>query len=194
LNNIIFFITIAVLWVIGLALFDRTKMHFFKFLLGSIGIFIISMVFLTPIIEDRLSLLISDTLEVIASATNYFSVLKENSIVSFDTRTGIISMFIDYECSGVIEMLVFTSLALFFPFGKALHRIGLIIGGNIFIFLANITRILMIVFVSRSFGADYFYIAHTLLGRILFFGLMVVLYYFVFTATHLKYQHVGELK
>jgi exosortase family protein XrtG len=91
-------------------------------------------------------------------------------------------------------MLVFTSLLLFFPFGKPSRKLVYAVGGNVFIFLANIIRILMIVFVSRTFGADYFYIAHTLLGRLLFFALMIVLYYLVFTVTHLKNQHVGELK
>jgi exosortase family protein XrtG len=152
------------------------------------------MIFFTPFLERQISLLISETLELIGNATTYFAVFKENSIISFDTRTGIISMFIDYECSGVIEMLVFTSLLLFFPFGKPFRKLFYAIGGNIFIFLANIIRILMIVFVSKTFGAEYFYIAHTLLGRLLFFGLMIVLYYLVFTVTHLKNQHVGELK
>lgn len=194
MNNIILFVSIGALWILGLMLFGRTKMHFFKFLLGSIGVFVISMIFFTPFLEKQLSLLISETLEIIANFTAYFSVFKENSIVSFDTKTGIISMFIDYECSGVIEMLVFTSLVLFFPFGKSYSKLLYIIGGNIFIFLANIIRILMIVFVARTLGAEYFYLAHTLLGRLLFFGLMVVLYYLVFTVTHLKHQHVGELK
>ncbi|MDF2590919.1 MAG: hypothetical protein K0S75_385 [Clostridia bacterium] len=194
MNNIILFITIGALWIIGLTLFGKTKMHFFMFLLGSVGVFLISMIFFTPFLERQISLLISETLELIGNATTYFAVFKENSIISFDTRTGIISMFIDYECSGVIEMLVFTSLLLFFPFGKPFRKLFYAIGGNIFIFLANIIRILMIVFVSKTFGAEYFYIAHTLLGRLLFFGLMIVLYYLVFTVTHLKNQHVGELK
>jgi len=103
-------------------------------------------------------------------------------------------MFINYECSGVIEMLVFTSLLLFFPFGRPIRKLLYIIGGNAFIFLANILRILMIVFVSKTFGAEYFYLAHTLLARLLFFGLMIALYYYVFTNTHLKNQHVGKLK
>lgn len=194
MNDIILFITIGALWIIGLALFGRTKMYFFKFLLGSVGVFLISMVFFTPFLEKQLSFLISEALEMIGNFTGYFLVFKENSIISFDTRTGIISMFIDYECSGVIEMLVFTSLILFFPFGKSITKIFYAIGGNIYIFLANIIRILMIVSVSRTFGAEYFYLAHTLLGRLLFFGLMIALYYLVFTVTHLKSQHVGELK
>lgn len=194
MNNIILFITIGVLWVIGLTLFSKTKMHFFRFLLGSVGVFLISMIFFTPFLERQISVLISESLEMIANVTAYFTVFKENSIISFETKTGIISMFIDYECSGVIEMLVFTSLLLFFPFGKPAIKLFYAVVGNIFIFIANIIRILMIVFVSRTFGAEYFYIAHTLLGRILFFGLMIALYYLVFTVTHLKNQHVGELK
>lgn len=194
MNNIILFIIIGALWIFGLVLFNRTKMYFFKFLLGSIGVFLISMIFFTPFLERQISLLISETLEVIGNITGYFLIFKENSIISFDTSTGIISMFISYECSGVIEMLVFTSLLLFFPFGKPFRKLFYIIGGNIFIFIANIIRILMIVFVSRTFGSEYFYLAHTLLGRLLFFGLMIALYYFVFTVTHIKNQHVGELK
>lgn len=194
MDYVFLFLTIGALWILGLVLFNKTKMHFFKFLTGSVGIFLISMIFFTPFLEKQLSIIISETLELIANATNYFAVFKGNSIISFDTKTGIISMFIDYECSGVIEMLVFTSLVLFFPFGKTLRKMIYIIGGNIFIFFSNIIRILMIVFVSKTFGAEYFYLAHTLLGRLLFFGFMIALYYFVFTITHLKYQHVGELK
>jgi exosortase family protein len=169
-------------------------MNFFKFIAGSIGIFTISMIFFLPYLEGNLNILISNTLNIIGRSTNYFQVFKENSIVSIDTREGIVSIFINYECSGVIEMLVFTSLALFFPFGGSVRKILLTLGGNIFIFLANIIRVLFIIFVTKTFGASVFYLAHTLLARILFFVLMIILYYFVFTATHLKYQNVGDIK
>lgn len=194
MQKIILLIVVALLWIFSLILFKNTKMNFFKFLAGSIGIFTISMIFFLPYLEGNLNILISNTLNIIGRSTNYFQVFKENSIVSVDTRNGIVSIFINYECSGVIEMLVFTSLSLFFPFGGRGRKILLTIGGNVFIFFANIARVLFIIFVTKTFGASAFYLAHTLLARILFFVLMIILYYFVFTATHLRYQNVGDIK
>lgn len=194
MQKIILLIVISLLWIFSLILFKNTKMNFFKFLAGSIGIFTISMIFFLPYLESNLNIAITNALNFIGKNTNYFQVFKENSIVSVDTKSGIVSILINYECSGVIEMLVFTSLAIFFPFGGRIRKILLTLGGNIFIYLSNIIRILFIVFITKTFGVSVYYIAHTLLARILFFVLMVILYYLVFTSTHLKYQNVGDIK
>lgn len=194
MRDLTLLIIVVILWILTLSLFRKTKMDFFKFCAGSVGIFTISMIFFMPYLESGLNFLISNTLGVVASATHYFQVFKENSIVFIDTRSGIISMFINYECSGVIEMLVFTSLAVFFPFGGMKRRLLLTAIGNIFIYIANIVRVLFIIFITKTFGAQVFYLAHTLFARILFFFLMVIIYYFVFTSTHIKYQNVGEMK
>ena len=185
---------IVLLWIFALILFKSTNMNFFKFLTGSIGVFTIGMMFLLPYIESSLNASISNTLDLVGRNTHYFQVFKENSIVSIDTKNGIVSMLINYECSGVIEMLVFTSLTLFFPFGGRFRKLLLTILGNIFIYVSNIIRVLFIVLITKTFGASAFYIAHTLLARLLFFGFMVILYYFVFTSTQLKYQKIGDIR
>lgn len=187
-------VIVTLLWIFALILFKNIGMNFFKFLTGSIGIFTISMMFFLPYVEKNLNMLISSTLNIIGNSTSYFQVFKDNSIVSIDTKKGIVSMLINYECSGVIEMFVFTSLALFFPFGGNIRRILLTAVGNIFIYIANIIRVLFIVLITKTFGASMFYIAHTLLARLLFFGFMIVLYYFVFTSTQLRYQKIGDIR
>lgn len=193
MQKVIILVLISLLWLYSLLLFKKTKMNFYKFLFGSIGLFTISIVFFVPFLEKGLNVLISNTLNVISNLTGYFEVFKDNSIVSIYTKESILSIFINYECSGVIEMLVFTSLALFFPFGGFIRKLFLTAAGNIYIFIANIIRVLFIVLITKTFGASSFYLAHTLFARILFFGLMIVLYYYVFTKTHLKLQIVGEL-
>lgn len=193
MKKIIFMIVMVFLWLSVVFLFNKTKMNFFKFLVGSIGMFTIGMIFLLPLLEGNLNKLIASTLNIIANHTKYFEVYQAVSIVSVNTKTGIVSILIDYECSGIIEMLVFTVLSLFFPFGGMLRKSISIILGNVYIYLANIIRILFIIFITKTFGVSIFYLAHTLLARILFFGLMILLYYFVFTSTHLKYQKVGEI-
>lgn len=193
MQKIIMLIVIAMLWGFFLILFKNAKMNFFKFLVGSIGLFTISMIFFLPYLEGNLNTSISNTLNEISKHTSYFQVFKDNSIISIETKSGIVSILIDYECSGIIEMLVFTSLSLFFPFGGTIRKILLTIVGNIYIYFANIIRVLFIIFVTKTFGAETFYLAHTILARILFFIFMIILYYFVFTYTHLKYQKVGEI-
>lgn len=194
MQNTIIFLLIVLIWSFVLMFFKNSKMYFFKFLAGSVGIFTISMIFLLPVFERLLNILITNTLSTIGESVNYFEVFKENSIISIDTKNGIISMLINYECSGVIESLVFTSLALFFPFGGTLRKILSILIGNIYIFIANIIRIIFIVLILKAFGAQSFHLVHTLLARILFFALTILLYYYVFTSTHLKYQRVGDMK
>lgn len=184
---------LMLIWLFILLLFQNLKMYFFKFLAGSVGIFTMSMFFFLPFLETYLNMLISGTLNLIGKATGYFNVLINYSIVTVDTRQGIVSMFINYECSGVIEMLVFTSLALFFPFGGKIRRCISLVLGNVALYIANIIRVIFIIFITKSMGVSAFYLAHTLFARILFFLLTVIIYYNVFTSTHLKYQKVGEI-
>jgi len=192
-QKLVIFIVVVILWGFALRLFKTSKMNFFQFLAGSVGIFTISLIFFLPFLERYLNASISTVLGTIGTATSYFQVFKENSIISLNTRDGIVSIVINYECSGVIEMLVFTSLALFFPFGKTVRRTLSLVIGNLYIFAANIIRLLFIILVVKIFGVSSFYLVHTLFARILFFALMVVLYYFVFTTTHLRHQNVGEM-
>jgi exosortase family protein XrtG len=192
MGSIILFTLLSLMWISAMILFNNTKMNFFKFITGSLGLFIIFVIFFMPNFEKVLNSLVTGTLNIAAGATGLFEVYKSHSIVSIDTRSGIVSMFINYECSGAIEMLVFTSLAVFFPFSGPVRRCISVAMGNIYIFAANIIRVLFIIFVTKAFGAPVFYITHTLAARILFFALMIILYYFVFTGTHLKYQNVGE--
>jgi exosortase family protein XrtG len=190
----ILFIISMLFWGFLLLVFYKEKMNFFKFIAGSVGIFTISMIFFTSHIERELTSLIINILGLIGRGTNYFEVFKENFIISMETRKGIVSILINYECSGVIEMLVYTSLVLFFPFGGIFRRVLSMVAGNIYIFIANIIRVLFIIVLTKSMGASAYYLIHTLFARILFFALMIVLYYFVFTATQLRFQTVGDIK
>jgi exosortase family protein XrtG len=193
MQGLLWIISLVFLWVMIIILFSKTNMNFFKFLLGSVGFFTLGMILFLPYCQVYLNKMIANTLYVISVYTNYFKVYKADCVVSATTKTGIISILIDYECSGIIEMLVFTSLSIFFPFGGFIRKVTLTLIGNIYIFVTNIIRIIFIVFMTKSFGVEIYYLAHTLFARILFFGFMLLLYYSVFTKTHLKYQKVGDL-
>ena len=92
---------------------------------------------------------------------------------------------IDIECSGFLEMLVFTGLCLFYPGFSLAQRVGWLVGGNLATFLFNLVRVVAIVCCLHWGGKDIIYLAHTVIGRGLFFFLVIMLYWFAFTRSSL---------
>lgn len=97
MENVSLFILIVLLWVSVLLLFRKAKLNFFKFIAGSIGVFTISMFFFLPYLEGNLNTLISGLLGFVGNKTGWFEVFKSNSIISVDTRSGIVSILLNYE-------------------------------------------------------------------------------------------------
>lgn len=190
-SEIIFFLIIF-LYISSLILLNSLKLTFFSFFIGSVGFFSICIRYFLTYIDKVVCGANERILNFFSNIFGYFEVLKNYSMVGINTKEGIVSMIINYECSGTIELMVFISLIIFFPFGGKILRFFSLVLGCIYIFVANIIRILLIIFITVSYGEDYFYIAHTFFARILFFILVVVLYYFVFSKVQLRYQKVGE--
>ncbi|MGL5353116.1 MAG: exosortase family protein XrtG, partial [Clostridium sp.] len=122
-----------------------------------------------------------------------FEVYAENTMLLIDAKNGMISMLINYECSGIIEMLVYSSLVMFFPFVKFRGKISALLWGNVYIIACNIIRMLSIIYLVRFKGIGAYNIAHTIIGRIIFFIMIIFLYYKVFTKNQLTNQKVGEI-
>lgn len=169
-------------------------MNFFLFLLGSLGCFTIGMIFFMTPLENGLSLILTQLLDQLGRVTQLFDVYKKNDILVMQVKDGIVSMMITYECSGIIEMLIYISLVSFFPFIKGYKKLLVGMGGALFIILANIIRITSIVIIVKIFGINSYAFAHTIIARILFFILMLILYYYVFTREQVKKQKVGGIR
>jgi len=87
---------------------------------------------------------------------------------------------VDLECSGLLEMAAWCGLLLFtqLDIGRRLRLIGL---GSVGIFGANLVRVLSIIFILHLFGKQSLVIAHTVIGRLLFFVLVMMgMYWLVF--------------
>lgn len=195
MNSGILLIFILALWIMAVLLFRNLKMDFFKFFVGSIGFFVITMIFFRAPLEKLLIDGLDNVLYIIGEKTGFFEVIKNYSILTFQAKSGgTISMSINYQCSGIIELLVYSSLVIFFPFVVKSRRIWMLIGGNLYLFVANIIRILFIVVVTVNLGVESFQLVHMVLARMLFFVLTIALYYKVFTKSQLKNQKVGEIK
>ena len=91
----------------------------------------------------------------------------------------------------VIEMMVFISLLTFFQVYEVWQRVVIGILGCIAIFFSNVCRIFLICIIIKVGGNDMYYFAHTIIGRLFFYMLAILLYYFVFTRAQIKKQKVG---
>lgn len=191
---LIFIIITFILWVYLLSVLSRSELHFFKFLIGAVGFFFFGMYFLTPIFLKPVANAVAAVAGILGDITGYFKAFYEYSLIFVSRSSSFISFYIDYECSGIIEILAFSSLLWFFPLYDISEKIALTLLGMAWIFFANVLRIFVICILIYYFGNNVFYFAHTVFGRILFYVLSVVMYFYVFTKAHVIRQKVGQFR
>lgn len=189
----VFAILCVLVWLYALSVFRRGKLDFFRFIVGSVGLFIFMMVFLEPVIVTPLVSLVTSATGVVGEVTGLFESYHDYSIlfVTCEATGEALSLYIDYECSGVIEMMAFVALLAFFQVYDIWQRFVVGVLGCIAIFFSNVIRITTICIIIMIWGNDAYYIAHTIVGRIVFYILAVLLYYYVFTHAQIIRQKIG---
>lgn len=182
----------VVAWIYILFLTDRSKLPFFKFMIGSVGFFVLMMIVLQPIITFPLAKAVAAATGVIGSATGAFYSYYQYSLIFIRHGSEAISLYVDYECSGVIEIFAFLSLLWFFPLYSWIEKTVISLIGIIYIFVANIIRLTVICLAIYWAGNDIFFFAHAILGRIVFYVLSIILFFYVFTRAQIIKQKVGN--
>ncbi len=184
---------LLVIWIYFLSVFKRAKTDYFYYLCGSIGLFIFMMVMIQPILTEPLMTLVTSISGLLGKITGFYTAYQDYNILFIENsgRQVAISLYVDFECSGIIEMLAFVSLLAFFQVYDILQRVIISVLSCIYIFLANVIRIFFICMMIYYGGNDMYYIAHTIVGRIVFYFLSILLYYYVFTHAQIVKQRIG---
>jgi exosortase family protein XrtG len=181
-----------ILWVYLLTVLSRARLTFLTFLLGSVGLFILMMATIQGYITVPLSKAVAASAGVIGNMTGMFYAYYQYSLIFIRHGTESISLYIDYECSGVIELMAFAALLWFFPLYNAVEKLVITITGLLWIFASNILRLTIICLLVYFFGNNIFFFAHAIFGRIIFYGLSILLYFYVFTRPQIIKQKVGK--
>ncbi len=184
----------ALIWWYLLRVTDRAKLDFWHFVLGSAGLFIFLIVLVQPVLTKPLARLVAAVAGLFGSLTHTFAAFFRYGVLFIQSPQGAMTLQIDFECSGIIEILAFLSLLLFFRVYTRNERavIGLI--GTVGIILANVLRIIVICEMIYFLGPNAYYAAHSLVGRFIFYGLSVLLYFYVFTKPQIVSMKVGIFK
>ena len=182
----------AIVWVYVLMVCRKRAMNAFFFIIGTAGMFFLTFILLrTPV-----TILCSKCLEYLLLGSSHFfrfySVYPEYNVVFVTSGDSAISLYIDYECSGAIELLVFFSVVIFFPKLSLLRRVVYAVVGFVYTMLANAIRVLCIAYAINRLGSNAYYMAHSIVGRIVFYVLTILLYFYLFTWQQIRTQITGR--
>ncbi len=195
LVSVIVTIVLVLVWLYILHLLKKSELSFWRFLVGSAGTFIFGMVWIRPFLTQPLAQVVAALSGILGQVTGFYSTYFKYGVIFVNTVMGdSMTLVIDFECSGILEILAFLSLLIFFRAYTKLEK--LIVGsvGTILLILFNALRITIICLMIHYGGTSMYYVAHTFVGRIVFYTLSVALYFYVFTRTQVIRQKVGGFK
>ena len=180
------------LWVWLLRVLRKAGLKFWRYLLGSCGIFLILLILVRPWLILPLARLIAAIAGIFGKVTGFYQAYYRYGVIFIESLNGAITVNIDLECSGFIEISAFISLLAFYGIYNIPERIYIGVVGTLYTMLTNALRIAVICTMIHFLGTDYYYVAHTIVGRIVFYVLQVILYFFIFTKPHVLKMKTGD--
>lgn len=182
----------AAVWIYVLTVFRRRNMNAFLFIVGTLGTFLLSFVLFMDIVTVICAKCLEYILLALSHIFSFYSVYPVHNIVFVTSQGSAISLFVDYECSGAIEFLVLMSVTLFFPKLSLIRRIIYVAIGFIYTMMANAIRVIVIAWTINRLGSNAYYAAHSIAGRVVFYVLTIILYFYLFTWQQIKTQITGR--
>lgn len=182
----------ALVWLYLLWVLSRAKLHFWYFIVGSMGLFILLMVTVQPALTMPIARAVSALAGVVGTLTGTFTTYFKYGIIFVGLPAGSLTLTVDFECSGIIEILAYLCLLGFFPVYKLHEKLLLGVVGTVYIMLSNALRIVLICLSAHIWGIDVYFFMHTFVGRVVFYGLSILLYFVVFTKSQVIQMKVGN--
>lgn len=183
-----------IVWIYMLIVLKRGKLDFWYFTVGSAGLFTICIMVLQPILLMPMQNSVAAVSGLIGEITGTYESFFEKGLLFISHGSTQISLYIDFECSGIIETTAFLALLWFFPAYQFYEKIVVSVIGIISIFMANVLRIFIICQMIYWGGGDMYFIAHSLVGRLIFYACTIALYFYVFTKAQVVRQKVGAFR
>ncbi len=183
-----------IIWIYMLTVFRRGKLDFWFYITGSVGFFIFMLVLVEPFLVEPMQKAVAAAAGFFGKITGMYQSFFQKGIIFISHGETNLSLYIDFECSGIIETMAFLALLWFFPVYRIYERVVISILGGFAIFGFNILRIFVICAAIYWGGMDLYFFAHTILGRIVFYACTVTLYFQVFTRAQISRQKVGGFR
>lgn len=178
-------------WIYLLRLLNKANLKFWNYLLGACGFFLICMS-MRPFVAMPLARTVAALAGIVGKLTGTYTAYYKYGVIFISSVSGAISVRIDLECSGIIEISAFLALLAFFRVYSIPERIYVGLIGTVYTIVCNAFRLTIICLMIHYLGTDYYFVAHTIVGRLVFYVLQVLLYFFVFTKPQVLRMKVGN--
>lgn len=187
----IYWIIATLIWALVGYYLHQHRIWIFYYIWTAVGLTILAILAVRSsaveyAIEQWTGLLLHHGLAYIDIKTYVFDKAPGTVLVLLALENSWTCIDIDIECSGLLESCVLLGLLWFFPVFDYRQRIGYTVSGLIALFTINLIRLFTIVLVINYGGRDTMYIAHTLIGRLVFFLLVIIVYWYLFTRPSLQ--------
>lgn len=185
--NLLVIILLSV-WLYMMTVLYRARTGFWYYLTGSVGFFAFSMYYIEPYAVPLLQKMVAASTGFIGTLTGLYSSYFQSGMLFVSHNGANLSLYIDFECSGVIEIIAFWSLLVFFRIFDIYERAVVGILGTLLLYFFNVMRIFVICLCVYWGGTDLYFVSHTVIGRIFFYLCTVLLYFYVFTRPQIMRQ------
>ncbi|MGE5392050.1 MAG: exosortase family protein XrtG [Deltaproteobacteria bacterium] len=180
------YIIAIVIWAGVTYYLFKNRIWIFYYIWAAVGMTIIAILLLrgSPVeyaIEQWTGLILHYSLGWIGIKTMVFDKSPGTVLVLLALENSWTCIDIDIECSGLLESCVLLGLLLFFPVGTHRTKATQATIGLVSLYAINLIRLYTVVAIINIWGRDAMYIAHTLIGRLVFFILAVIVYWYLFT-------------
>lgn len=177
-----YLIICILVWLYVLSVLKRAHLKAFFFWTGSVGLFLIicfmSKLYFVWLIARIVTYCLLPFEHVIHGLNLW---IPYNMMIIKTTSFHIVQLSITYECSGALEIIAFESLLIFFPIYNRGEKVLIGFSGFWTVIFINVIRLIFVVIFINAFGMEHLFIFHSIIGRLLFYILIVMLYYTVFT-------------
>lgn len=181
-----------IVWIYVLHVLKKEKLTAYFFFVGAAGFF----TFVFTMLKDYLVMIcvyvLESLLEIGSRILPFYTMYRQYNIMFINHESTAISLFIDYECCGFIEILVAISIIIFFPLFDKTHKFLYCVIGYVYTMLANLIRLIFISAVIYKYGNNAYYIAHSVVGRIVFYVFTLLFYFYMISWKQIKKQRVGR--
>lgn len=182
------------LWLYLLTVLYRARARGIAYLWGVSGFLIAMIIWIKPFLEPLMIEITTYSGGLLGNLLSLCRAVPDQGLIWIYHQSQPIAFYVDYECSGILEVLAFTALLWFFPLYSLLQKVKLQVIGIVWILCSNSLRIWLICLLVSVFGYDVYYVSHTVLGRILYFLLSTALYFYLFTVPQIKSMKKGGIR
>jgi len=173
---------LTALYIIGLIWLQRKRWRLSRYVWGAFGLtFLFIHLSLLQGWNEALAAVEAQHVQSIMAVLGARLQIFEATTLLVPDSTGWTGLQVGVECSTLIELSVFAGLVLFYPRFSLQTRWKSLLLGVIGTYLLNLLRLMIIAGMVTIWGKSVVVLAHAVIARVIYFGGIVLLYWFLLT-------------